>query len=73
MKSPGKAGALIATGAGFLYFCWVYATTGIFTGRRGDVAVAASEDPERFSIAVAIVLALGLASLVAGLLMILRK
>jgi hypothetical protein len=73
MKSPEKVVALIATGAGFLYFASVYSATGIFTGRRGDVAVTAADDPERFSFAVGMVLALGVASLLAGLLMTLRK
>ena len=68
MRDPAKAVGLLATGAGFLYFACVYSATGIFTGRRGDLAVTASEDPERFSYAVGMVLALGVASLVVGLL-----
>lgn len=71
VKKP--AFALIATGLGFLYFGWPYATTGIFTGRRGRVAIVASEEPERFSYAVGVVVVLGVASLAAGALMMRRK
>jgi hypothetical protein len=73
VKDPGKSLALIAAGLGFLYFGWLFFTTGIFAGRRGRVVIMASEDPERFSYVLAVVIVLGIASLVAGIVTLLRR
>jgi hypothetical protein len=72
-KDPEKSVTLIVVGLGFLYFGWLFSATGIVTGRRGDFAVVASEDPERFSYAVGVVFVLGLASLVAGCVTMFRR
>ena len=45
-KTGTKSLALLALGAGFLYFAWVYSATGIFTARRGNYAITAAEDPQ---------------------------
>ena len=71
MKDPEKTFALLAAGCGFLYFAWLYSATGIFVSRGR--AMTAAEDPERFSYLVGVVFVVGVASLVAGLVTLLRR
>jgi hypothetical protein len=73
MRDPAKSFALIVAGLGFLYFGWVYSATGIFVANRGRHAVTAAEDPDRFALGVGMVFVVGVASLVAGLLTMLRR
>jgi hypothetical protein len=71
LKDREKSLALIAAGLGFLYFGWLYSTTGIFVSRR--YAVVAAEDPDRFSFGVALLVLVGAVSLAAGAVTILRR
>jgi hypothetical protein len=71
VRNPEKSFALLATGLGFVYFAWLYSATGIFVSRGR--AVTAAEDPERFSYLVGVAFIVGLASLVAGLITLLRR
>lgn len=71
MKDIEKNLALAATGLGFLYFGWLFSTSGILTANRGRYVVTAAEDPDRFSFSLGLVVVLGIASLIAG--MVLRR
>jgi hypothetical protein len=71
MKDREKSVSLIVAGLGFLYFGWLYSTTGIFVS-RGHTATAA-DNPERFSFSVALVVLAGAVSLAAGVLIIMRR
>ena len=71
MRDPEKSLALLVAGLSFLYFGWLYSATGIFTS-RGQV-VTAAEDPDRFSALIGIVFVVGVASLVAGLITLIRR
>jgi hypothetical protein len=66
----GTSLTLIAVGLGFLYFAWLFSATGIFVANRGQVLTAA-ENPSQFSFALGVVLVLGAASLIGGLLAVL--
>lgn len=72
MKDPEKSLTLIAAGLGFLYFGWLYSATGIYSNARGRVATAV-DDPDRFSLAVGLVFVFGIASLIAGVVTMLRR
>jgi hypothetical protein len=71
MKDREKSLTLIAAGLGFLYFGWLYSTTGIFVSRGH--AVTATEDPDRFSFSIAFLVLIGAVSLAAGVAAILRR
>jgi hypothetical protein len=71
MKDREKSLTLIAAGLGFIYFGWLYSTTGIFVSRGH--AVTTAEDPDRFSFGVALIVLVGGVSLAAGLVTILRR
>ena len=70
MIDRGTSLTLIAVGLGFLYFAWLFSATGIFVANRGQVLTAA-ENPNQFSFALGVVLVLGAASLIGGLLAVL--
>jgi hypothetical protein len=67
MKEIEKRLALIASGFFFLYFGWLFWTTGILTANRGRYVVTAAEEPERFSYSVGLVVVLGIVSLIGGM------
>lgn len=73
MKDPEKSLSLLVAGLGFLYFAWVFSATGIFVAGRSPVAVTAADDPARFSAGIAVTIAIGAASLVAALVLMLRR
>lgn len=72
MKDPAKSVALVVAGLGFLYFGWLFATTGIYADPRGR-AFTSAEDPDRFSYSVGVVVLAGAASVAAGLISMLRR
>lgn len=71
MKDREKSLALVAAGIGFLYFGWLYSTTGIFVS-RGHV-VSAAEDPDRVSFGVALFVLVGAVSLAAAVVTMVRR
>lgn len=65
MIDRGTSLTLIAVGLGFLYFAWLFFTTGILVNR--GQALTAAENPTQFSFALAVVVVLGAASVIGGL------
>lgn len=68
----GTSFTLIALGLGFLYFAWLFSATGIFVANRGQM-VTAADNPRQFSFALGVVLVIGAASLIGGVLAVLWR
>jgi hypothetical protein len=68
-----KSLSLIAGGLGCLYFAWLFSTTGIFVAGRSHVAMTAADNPTRFSFGVIVTTLVGVVSLLAGVVTLVRR